>query len=155
MKMVRDDMLPVFAGPLIADTTESNHDDKSIYTIGDLAREFGVTLRALRFYEDKGLLTPQRDGLNRLYSRRDRARLKLILLGKRVGFSLLEIKEMLDLYDLKDGQLTQIKVAHKKFSDQLVALHEQRAEVDRAIVELTRTLDIVTGMLKEREAQGV
>src|SRR5690349_16348535 len=88
---------------------------KTIFTIGDLAREFGVTLRALRFYEDKGLLTPQREGLNRLYSRRDRARLKLILMGKRVGFSLVEIKEMLDLYDLKDGQVTQLKVAHEKF----------------------------------------
>jgi DNA-binding transcriptional MerR regulator len=125
---------------------------KSIFTIGDIAREFGVTLRALRFYEDKGLLHPHRDGLNRLYSRRDRARLKLILMGKRVGFSLVEIKEMLDLYDLKDGQLTQLKVARDKFANQLGALEAQRVEVERAIAELTRTLEIVSGMVREREA---
>ena len=77
---------------------------QTTFTIGDLAREFGVTLRTLRFYEDKDLIRPRRQGLNRLYGRRDRARLKLILLGKKVGFSLAEIKEMLELYDLRDGQ---------------------------------------------------
>ena len=64
-----------------------------------------MTLRTLRFYEDKNLLNPRRDGVNRIYSRRDRARLKLVLMGKKVGFSLTEIKEMLDLYDLRDGQV--------------------------------------------------
>lgn len=127
---------------------------KSVFTIGDLAREFGVTLRALRFYEDKGLLTPEREGLNRLYSRRDRARLKLILMGKRVGFSLVEIKEMLDLYDLKDGQVTQLKVAQDKFRSQLDALHRQKDEVEKAIGELSRTLDIVSGMIQEREGKA-
>jgi DNA-binding transcriptional MerR regulator len=127
---------------------------KTIFTIGDLAREFGVTLRALRFYEDKGLLTPQREGLNRLYSRRDRARLKLILMGKRVGFSLVEIKEMLDLYDLKDGQVTQLKVAQDKFKSQLDALQRQKDEVERAITELSRTLDIVSGMIEDREGKA-
>jgi DNA-binding transcriptional MerR regulator len=68
------------------------------YTISELAREFQVTPRALRFYEDKGLLSPTRDGLNRVYSVRDRARLKLILQGKSVGFSLSDIREILDLY---------------------------------------------------------
>ena len=84
---------------------------KSSFTISDMAREFGVTLRRLRFYEDKHLLNPRRDGMNRLYSRRDRARLKLVLMGKKVGFSLAEIKDMLDLYDLKDGQATQLQAA--------------------------------------------
>ena len=69
------------------------------YTISELAREFQVTPRALRFYEDKGLLSPTRDGLNRVYSTRDRARLKLILQGKSVGFSLSDIREILDLYE--------------------------------------------------------
>ena len=92
---------------------------KSTFTIGDLSREFGVTLRTLRFYEDKQLLNPKRHGLNRLYSRRDRARLKLVLMGKKVGFSLTEIKDMLDLYDLKDGQVTQLKVALAKFDKQI------------------------------------
>jgi DNA-binding transcriptional MerR regulator len=81
--------------------------EKDIYSIGDLSREFGVTLRTLRFYEDKGLISPQRRGTTRLYNRRDRARLQLILRGKKVGFSLEDIKEMLDLYDLRDGQVTQ------------------------------------------------
>lgn len=122
------------------------------FTIGDLAREFGVSLRTLRFYEDKDLLHPKRQGSSRLYSRRDRARLKLVLMGKRVGFSLTEIKEMLDLYDLKDGQVTQLRVALARFTDQIAALTAQKAEIVQAIEELTRTRDLVAGMLREREA---
>lgn len=132
----------------------SSH-NKTVFTIGDLAREFDITLRALRFYEDKGLLNPRRQGLQRLYSRRDRARLKLILMGKRVGFSLSEIREMLDLYDLKDGQVTQLRVATEKFGAQIALLEEQRREIDQALTELKRTHQVVEGMLKEREkAQG-
>ena len=85
-----------------------------LFRIGDLAREFGVTLRTLRFYEDKGLLKPQRNGVTRLYSKRDRARLKLILLGKRLGFSLTEVKRMIELYDPQGKNQTQLKVALKK-----------------------------------------
>ena len=121
------------------------------YTIGELAREFDVTLRTLRFYEDKGLLNPQREGMTRYYSPRDRARLKLVLLGKKVGFSLSEIKEMLDLYDLKDGQVTQMRVALTKFDEQIEILITQRAEIEEAIEQLQRTRDIVMGMLREKE----
>jgi DNA-binding transcriptional MerR regulator len=124
---------------------------KTTFTIGDLAREFGVTLRTLRFYEDKDLLHPRRQGQNRLYSRRDRARLKLVLLGKKVGFSLKEIKDMIDLYDLKDGQATQLRVALDKFENQRGVLHRQRQDIDEAIDEITRTMDVVKGMLGERE----
>ncbi|MCC2113902.1 MAG: MerR family DNA-binding transcriptional regulator, partial [Hyphomicrobiales bacterium] len=106
---------------------------KTTFTIGDLAREFGTTLRTLRFYEDKGLLHPKRDGQQRLYSRRDRARLNLILRGKRVGFSLNEIREMVDLYDLRDGQVTQLRVALSKFSEQIAVLEEQRRDIEQAI----------------------
>ncbi len=123
-----------------------------MYTIGDLSREFGVTLRTLRFYEDKGLLNPKRQGMTRLYNRRDRARLKLVLMGKKVGFSLVEIKEMLDLYDLKDGQETQLRVALEKFQSQIDVLKRQKVEVEQAIEELTRTMDVVSGMLEERVA---
>jgi DNA-binding transcriptional MerR regulator len=122
------------------------------FTIGDLAREFGVTLRTLRFYEDKGLLSPKRHGTSRIYNRRDRARLKLALMGKKVGFSLVEIKEMLDLYDLKDGQATQLRVSLQRFKSQIDLLKEQKRDIEQAIEELTRTMDVVTGMLKEREA---
>ena len=125
---------------------------KTSFTIGDLSREFGVTLRTLRFYEDKQLLNPRRQGMNRLYSRRDRARLKLVLMGKKVGFSLTEIKEMLDLYDLKDGQVTQLKVALDKFSRQIEVLRQQKQDIEQAIDELSRTVEVVSGMLRDREA---
>ncbi|MBD8893169.1 MerR family transcriptional regulator [Roseibium litorale] len=127
---------------------------KTQFTIGDLAKEFKCTLRTLRFYEDKGLLNPKRDGLNRVYTRRDRARLKLVLMGKRVGFSLTEIRDMLDLYDLRDGQVTQLRVALSRFSDQIAVLEEQRRDIEQAIEELSRTVEIVSGMLKHKEAAG-
>jgi DNA-binding transcriptional MerR regulator len=125
------------------------------FTIGDLAKEFGVTLRTLRFYEDKQLLNPKRQGLTRLYGRRDRARLKLILMGKKVGFSLDAIKEMLDLYDLKDGQATQLKVALERFGRQIEVLRGQKREIELAIGELTRTMEVIAGMLRDREAEGL
>jgi DNA-binding transcriptional MerR regulator len=153
MKMAHDDMLPAFAGTMLGQP-EMDDADKSSFSIGDLAREFGVTLRALRFYEDKNLLTPERDGLTRIYSRRDRARLKLILMGKRVGFSLVEIREMLDLYDLKDGQVTQLKIARARFVEQLGNLEQQKIELDTALVELKRTIEIVSGMIAEREGKA-
>ena len=122
------------------------------FTIGDLSREFGVTLRTLRFYEDRQLLNPKRQGLTRLYSRRDRARLRLVLMGKKVGFSLTEIRDMLDLYDLKDGQVTQLKVALDKFARQIAVLRQQKEDIEQAIAELTGTMAVVSGMLRDREA---
>ena len=106
------------------------------YTISQLAREFEVTPRALRFYEDKGLLTPRRDGMNRVYSHRDRGRLQLILRGKRVGLSLIEIKEILDLY--KVDQRAQAQAALKKYKARIVALEAQREDIDAAIETLQR-----------------
>lgn len=127
---------------------------QNIFTIGDLAREFGVTLRTLRFYEDKQLLDPKRDGQRRLYSRRDRARLKLVIMGKKVGLSLAEIKEMLDLYDLKDGQVTQLRTALSRFSQQIEVLRRQKEDIEQAITELSQTMEVIAGMLRDREAQG-
>ncbi|EFO34288.1 MerR family transcriptional regulator [Roseibium sp. TrichSKD4] len=126
---------------------------KTQFTIGELAKEFDCTLRTLRFYEDKGLLNPKRDGLNRVYTRRDRARLKLVLMGKRVGFSLSAIRDMLDLYDLRDGQVTQLRVALNKFNEQIDVLKVQQNDIQQAIDELSRTVEIVSGMLKQREAE--
>ena len=105
--------------------------------IGELAKKYGVTLRTLRFYEDKGLLTPQRDGTTRLYARRDVARLKLILLGRKVGFSLREVKQMLDLYDPGGSNTKQLKLALDKSEKQLGRLEKQRVAIDEAISELT------------------
>ncbi len=103
------------------------------YSISELAREFGCTARALRFYEDKGLLSPRRDGLTRVYFARDRARLTLILRGKRVGLSLLDIKEILDLYGADGENRGQNEVALKKFKSRIVALEAQREDIDQAI----------------------
>ncbi len=107
------------------------------YTISELAREFQVTPRALRFYEDKGLLSPTRDGLNRVYSVRDRARLKLILQGKSVGFSLSDIREILDLYTL-EGHRAQLKLSLKKSREQVRNLEKQREDIEAALETLNK-----------------
>lgn len=120
------------------------------FTIRDLTREFDITARTLRFYEEKGLLAPRREGQERLYSRRDRARLKYVLMGKCVGFSLEEIRDMLDLYDLGDGQVTQLRVAQERFLEQIDRLKRQRGEIDRAIAELERANATVGHMLSAR-----
>lgn len=132
------------------DTEASPPPGQDEFTIRDLTREFGVTARTLRFYEEKGLLVPRRAGQDRLYSRRDRARLKYVLMGKCVGFSLEEIRDMLDLYDLGDGQVTQLKVAHQRFREQIERLMRQRQEIDRAIAELERAHATVGEMLAAR-----
>jgi DNA-binding transcriptional MerR regulator len=119
--------------------------------IGELARQYGVTLRTLRFYEDKGLLTPHREGTTRLYNRRDVARLKLILLGRKVGFSLREVKQILDLYDPHGSNAKQLKLALDKSEKQLVRLEKQRASIDEAITELTEMIGVVRTQLAERQ----
>ncbi len=106
------------------------------FSIRQLCLEFKCTPRALRFYEDKGLLSPERRGLSRIYDARDRARLKLILRGKRVGFSLAEIAEMLALYDREDGGATQMAASLVKFRERLDGLRRQREDLDKAIAEL-------------------
>ncbi len=106
------------------------------FTIRQLCLEFKCTPRALRFYEDKGLLNPTRDGLNRIYSYRDRARLQLILRGKRVGLALAEIGEILALYEVGDGGATQNAKSLAKFRERIVALEAQRTDIDNAISEL-------------------
>lgn len=106
------------------------------FNISQLAEEFGITPRAIRFYEDEELIKPTRQGQSRIYSPRDRARLALILRGKRVGFSLIEIKEMLDLYDINDGQATQLAYSIKKFDERINSLEQQRADIEHALSEL-------------------
>lgn len=118
--------------------------------IGEMAKKYGVTLRTLRFYEDKGLLSPKRDGATRLYSRRDRARLKLILLGRKVGFSLRDVKQMMDLYDPSGTNTKQLRLTLDKSEKQLSRLHKQRQILDDAISELSTTMDVVRQMLSER-----
>jgi DNA-binding transcriptional MerR regulator len=124
------------------------------FTIRDLAQEFDVTARTLRFYEEKGLLNPRRDGQDRIYSRRDRARLKYIVMGKCVGFSLEEIGEMLDLYDLGDRQVTQLRVTLGKIDERIARLDRQKAEIDRVVAELAHARKMLEGMLSARERGG-
>jgi DNA-binding transcriptional MerR regulator len=109
---------------------------KRTYTIRDLCNAFAVTPRSLRFYEDKGLLSPERVGLNRVYSNRDRARLQLILRGKRVGFTLAEIREMLDLYDADEMHAKQMAVSVAKYRKRIAELEAQRIDIDLAIQAL-------------------
>jgi DNA-binding transcriptional MerR regulator len=115
--------------------------------IGDLAGQFGITLRALRFYEDKGLITPQRNGTTRLYDYRDRARLKLILLGRKVGFSLREVKQLLDLYDPSGANTAQLRATLDKTAKQQQKLVAQRNAIDEAIEEVQKLMNTVSGLL--------
>ena len=123
---------------------------RDVFTIRDLSKEFDVSARTLRFYEEKGLLDPTRRGEQRLYSRRDRARLAYVLAGKTVGFSLEEVREMLDLYDLGDGQVTQLKVALGKFAERIARLERQKSDIDRVVAELTRASDAMKAKLAAR-----
>lgn len=111
------------------------------FTIRQLCLEFKCTPRALRFYEDKGLLNPARQGLNRVYSYKDRARLQLILRGKRVNLSLAEIREILDLYDKGGDNAAQNATALRHFRERIVTLEHQREDLDQAIAVLRQACD--------------
>lgn len=104
--------------------------------IGDMAKQFDVTLRTLRFYEDKGLLNPRREGATRLYTHKDRVRMTLIMLGRKVGFSLRDVKQIMDLYDPNGPNTRQMRVALDKSEKQIQRLHKQRAQLEEAIGEL-------------------
>jgi DNA-binding transcriptional MerR regulator len=117
------------------------------FTIRQLCQEFKCTPRALRFYEDKGLLSPARQGLNRIYSYKDRARLQLILRGKRVNLSLAEIREILDLYDKNDGGATQNATALRRFRERIVTLEQRREDLDHAIEELRNACQTIEDSL--------
>lgn len=105
-------------------------------TIREMCDAFDVTPRTLRFYESKELLFPRRDGQKRLFNKRDRARLKLILRGKRFGFSLEEIRQLLDLYDIGDQQHTQLSRTYEIARERLADMERRREELDTAISEL-------------------
>jgi DNA-binding transcriptional MerR regulator len=111
-------------------------DTEKTLTIRQMCDAYDVTPRTLRFYEAKELIFPIREGTRRNYTRRDQARLKLILRGKRFGFSLEEIRQLLDLYSMQDGQLTQLERTYAVAERHLAEMEGQRAELDTAIAEL-------------------
>ncbi|MEO0635424.1 MAG: MerR family DNA-binding transcriptional regulator [Pseudomonadota bacterium] len=120
-------------------------DSEFPYRIGDLAREFDVTLRTLRFYEDKRLLRPKRMGTTRLYSERDRERLQLILKGKTVGFPLADIRRLLALYDFDASRFSDPAEAKAMFKAQQVEMLRQRRDVELALVTLSDTIEEFEG----------
>ncbi|MBR9653114.1 MerR family transcriptional regulator [Thalassovita aquimarina] len=125
-------------------------------TIREMCDAFQVTPRTLRFYEAKELLFPIREGQKRLFTRRDRARLKLILRGKRFGFSLEEIRQLLDLYNMGDAQLTQLSRTFEVAKDRLRDMEEQRDELNKAIAELKEQMkwgeEMIASLRQEKKA---
>ena len=122
-----------------------------VYSIGDLSREFGVTTRTIRFYEDQGLLSPTRDGQNRIYAIRDRIRLKLILRGKRLGFSLKEINKLIELYDAPEGEAGQLRSFIEKIHARRTELLAQKEDIVHVLDELN-TLERRCADLLEAQA---
>lgn len=119
----------------------------ALFTITDLAREFAVTSRTLRFYEDEGLLHPLRRGTTRLYSRGDRARLAWILRGRAVGFSLADIRDLLDMYAPGEARRPQLEAALGKTRERISALKEQRDAIDATIAELEQFCSTIANKL--------
>jgi DNA-binding transcriptional MerR regulator len=112
------------------------HPRVETFSISDLASEFALTPRAIRFYEDHGLLTPERRGSRRIYSQRDRVRLKLVLRGKRLGMSLTEIAEILDLYDLDKSERSQLVKFMEILASRRLMLEQQREDIDVVLAEI-------------------
>lgn len=121
------------------------------FTIGELSREFGVTLRALRFYENKGLISPQRDGLNRLYSQGDRTRLALILKGKKLGFTLGEIRQMIAAEE-NTADRDALTFSREKCLEQIQLLERQKAEIEEGLAELQRIFKSLSGKIGDTHA---
>ena len=119
-------------------------------TISQMSKKYAVTARALRFYESKELLFPKKKGQRRFFTWRDRARLKLILQGKRFGFALEEIRQLLNLYDIGDQQTTQLSKTYELGAARLITMEYQRVELELAIKDLKNMLKIGSEMLKEK-----
>ena len=125
------------------------------YTIAELAREFDITARAIRFYEDQGLLSPMREGVggrNRVYTPRDRTRLKLTLRGKRLGLTLSEIKSIVDMYESPRDTQAQINRFLGVLGQQRLTLEQQRADIEMALEEITAHEEECRRLLRENEA---
>lgn len=118
--------------------------------IGDMAKKYDVTLRTLRFYEDKGLINPKREGSTRLYCSKDESKLKLVILGRKVGFSLRDVKQMLDLYDPNGPNIKQLRLTLDKSEKQLARLEKQKLAIEDAMKDLSNGMSKVRLALAER-----
>ncbi|MFQ1758224.1 MerR family transcriptional regulator [Aeromonas sp. Y293-4] len=114
----------------------NNKDEGRRFSISELAREFDITTRSIRFYEDQGLLNPAREGQTRIYSKQDRVRLKLTLRGKRLGFSLAEIRELFDLYDADKSSRTQLQTMLGLVEEKRATLQQQMEDIRMVLLEL-------------------
>ena len=124
----------------------------SVYSISDLAREFALTTRAIRFYEDEGLLEPRRRGHTRIYGERERTRIKLILRGKRLGLALSEIRELFDLYAATKNEQPQLAKFLQMLADRRAMLHQQREDIDAVLGEIVLLERECRRRLKEERA---
>jgi len=121
------------------------------YGIAELAREFGVTTRTVRFYEDKGLISPTRDGQRRIYSPRDRVRLRLIMRGKRLGLSLDEIAELIDLYDVDPSEVTQLTQFIDVIRERKTILEGQKKDIEESLSEMNRLEKQCVQLLSQKQ----
>ena len=136
---------------LLSSAGASHSPDNQTYTIGELAEEFGLTLRSIRFYECEGLLLPSREGQRRMFTRADRARLKLICRGKRLGFSVAEIKQFLDLYHVDSCQYEQMQFLLDHARDRIAAMKIQLADVKQTLEELQKIEGEIIAHLKKEK----
>ncbi len=127
--------------------------DAPLYSIGDLAGEFDISTRTIRFYESKGLIAPKRVGSNRIYTRRDRARLILVLRGKRLGFSLEEIAEYLNLYDADPNQIAQTRRLLQRAEGSIAGLEGKQRDIEEALRELREIREQCVKQLKAQNQQ--
>ncbi len=141
-------MNAAFAVDEVVGAADADSQQNDLMRIGDVSEMFAVSLRTLRFYEDKGLITPQRNGVTRLYSRKDLGRIKLILLGRKVGFSLREVKQLIDLYEPGGANVSQMKATFEKGKRQLEKMKQQRLAIDEAIEELNNGMNQISERLK-------
>jgi DNA-binding transcriptional MerR regulator len=125
-----------------------------LYSVTELARNLGVTPRTIRFYEDQGLILPQRAGNTRIYTHRDRARMILILRGKRLGFSLKEIKEFLDLYVVDTTQVEQLQLLAAKVQGRIAQLEDQLQAVETSLTELREIERLTLETLQSKGANS-
>jgi DNA-binding transcriptional MerR regulator len=124
----------------------------SIFAISDLAREFGITPRTIRFWEDQGILSPEREGSKRVFTRRDRARLKMALRGKRLGLSLAEIKDLIGMYNSTEDETPQLLECLRVMSSRRTALEQQREDIEAMLAEISQFESLCQQELTRRES---